>query len=177
MDRDPWPRGHNWCSLSGLAEGLRQVPHERLLHKLSAYGISSDLHNWIRRFLTGWTQKVKVDSAASQWRAVTSAILQESVLQPILFVIYINDMPDALKNASTAAMFADDTKLYRRTDTPNGPVELQEDLDHIFYWPDTWLMKFRPTKYKVLSLGLGQEHEIPNFYMYSRKGNGSLEKV
>ena len=86
-------------------------------------------------------------------------------------------MPDALKNASTATMFADDTKLYRRTDTPNGPIELQEDLDRIFYWSDTWLMKFQPAKCKVLSMGHRQEQEIPNLYLYSRKEDGSLEKV
>ena len=145
-----------------------KVPHERLLHKLSAYGISGDLHNWIRSFLTGRTQRVKVDSAASQWRTVTSGIPQGSVLGPILFVIYISEMPDALKNASTTAMFAGDTKLYRRTDTPNGPIELQEDLDRIFYWSDTWLMKFQPTKCKVLSMGNRDEQDIPNLYLYSR---------
>ena len=150
------------------------VPHERMLHKFSAYGVSGDLHNWIRSFLTGRTQRIKVDF---QWRTVTSGIPQGSVLGPILFVIYINDMPDTLKNASTAAMFADDTKLCRSTDTPNGPIELQEDLDRIFYWSDTWLMKFQPTKCKVLSLGHRQEQEIPNLYLYSRKEDGSLEKV
>ena len=154
-----------------------KVPHECLLHKLSAYGISDDLHNWIRSFLTGRTQRVKVDSVASQWRTVTSGIPQGSVLGPILFIICINDMPDALKNASTAAMFTDNTKLYRRTDTPNGPTELQEDLDRIFYWSDTWLMKFQPTKCKVLSMGHRQEQELPNLYLYSRKENGSLEKL
>ena len=66
-----------------------------------------------------------------------------------------------------AAMFEDDTKLCRRTDTPNGPVELQEDLDCTFYWSYTWLMKFQPTKCKVLYLGQRQEHEIRNLYLYS----------
>ena len=154
-----------------------KVPHERLLHKLQYYGIDGPIHRWIRSFLTGRVQRVKVDSAASEWRNVTSGIPQGSVLGPILFVIYINDMPEAVKNASTAAMFADDTKLYRRTDTPNGPAELQEDLDCIFNWSDTWQMKFQPTKCKVLSLGNRQENEIPKLYLYSRKEDGSLEKV
>ena len=154
-----------------------KVPHERLLHKLQYYGIDGPIHSWIRSFLTGRVQRVKVDSAASEWRNVTSGIPQESVLGPILFVIYINDMPEAVKNASTAAMFVDDTKLYRRTDTPNGPAELQEDLDCIFNWSDTWQMKFQPTKCKVLSLGHRQENEVPKLYLYSRKEDGSLENV
>ena len=118
-----------------------KVPHKRLLHKLSAYGIGGQAHKWIESFLTGRTQRVKVDSATSGWRKVTSGIPQGFVLGPILFVMYINDMPEALVNNSTAAMFADDTKLYRRTDLPNGVQDLQEDLDHIFQWSDTWLMK------------------------------------
>ena len=108
-----------------------KVPHKRLLHELSAYGIGGQAHKWIESFLTGRTQRVKVDSATSGWRKVTSGIPQGSVLGPILFVLYINDMPEALVNNSTAAMFADDTKLYRRTDLPNGVQDLQEDLDHI----------------------------------------------
>ena len=86
-------------------------------------------------------------------------------------------MPDAVKNASTATMFADDSKLYRRTDTPNGPAELQEDLDCIFNWSDTWQMKFQPTKYKNISLWRRQENEAPKFFLYCRKKDGSLEKV
>ena len=119
-----------------------KVPHKWLLHKLSAYGIGGQAHRWIESFLTGRTQRVKVDSATSGWRKVTSGIPQGSVLGPILFVLYINDMPEALVNNSTAAMFADDTKLYRRADLPNGVQDLQEDLDHIFQWSDTWLMNF-----------------------------------
>ena len=152
-----------------------KVPHKR--HKLSAYWIGGQAHRWIASFLTGRTQRVKVDSATSGWRKVTSGISQGSVLGPILFVLYINDMPEALANNSTAAMFADDTKLYRRTDLPTGVQDLQEDLDHNFQWSDTWLMKFQPTRCKVMSLGYQKDGDIPTLYLYTRKEDGRLEKV
>ena len=74
-------------------------------------------------------------------------------------------------------MFADDTKLYRRTDLPNGVQDLQEDLDHIFQWSDTWLMKFQPIKWKVMSLRYQKDEDIPTLYLYTRKEDGRLEKV
>ena len=154
-----------------------KVPHERLMHKLKAYGIEEPMHDWIRSFLTGRTQRAKVDSATSGWGNVTSGIPQGSVLGPILFMLYINDMLEALANNSAVAMFTDDTQLYRRTDLPNGKQDLQEDLDHIFQWSDTWQMKFQPTKCKVMSLGYQQDEDTPTLYLYTRKDDGKLEKV
>ena len=104
-----------------------KVPHEHLLAKLSAYGIGGDVLTWIRSFLLNRKQRVRVGEATSEWKEVTSGIPQGSVLGPILFVMYINDMPESLKNNSTVKMFADDSKLYKRTDNtkyiwpPEGP--------------------------------------------------------
>ena len=123
-----------------------KVPHVRLLKKLESYGIGGVLLKWISSFLTGRKQRVRVGSATSEWSAVTSGIPQGSVLGPILFVIYINDLPDALKNDSKAVMYADDTKVYRRTDTPNGQQLLQEDLDALYKWSEKWQLRFHPDK-------------------------------
>ena len=94
-----------------------KVPHERLLRKVEAYGIGGPLLGWIRSFLTGRKQRVRVGEDSSKWTQVTSGIPQGSVLGPTLFVLYINDLPDSIQNNSTAVMFADDTKLFARTDT------------------------------------------------------------
>ena len=118
--------------------------HKRLMHKPDAYGFGGPVHDWVRSFLTERIQRVKVHFATSGWRKVTSEIPQGSVLSPILFVLYINHIPEALENNSVTAMFMDDTKLCRRTDPPNRIKYIQEDLGHIFQWSDIWLMKFQP---------------------------------
>jgi hypothetical protein len=73
-----------------------KVPHQRLLHKLSMYGIGDIYVNWIRLFLTNRKQKVSVNGESSDWKAVTSGISQGSVL--ILFVLYINDLPESMQH-------------------------------------------------------------------------------
>jgi len=81
---------------------------------------------------------------------VTSGIPQGSVLGPILFVIYINDMPDCV--AATAYLFADDTKLYKEIRPPEDSNSLQRDLDILQEWPNTWLLKSHPNKCKVMTI-------------------------
>ena len=96
-------------------EAFDKVPHERPFAELSAYGIGGDVLAWIRGFLLNWKQQVSVREATSQCKEVTSGIPQGSVLGPILFVIYINDMPESLENNSALTMFTDDSKLYKWT--------------------------------------------------------------
>ena len=154
-----------------------KVPHERLLAKLSAYGIGGDVLTWIRSFLLNRKQRVRVREATSEWKEVTSGIPQGSVLGPILFVMYINDMPESLVNNSMVNMFADDSKLYKRTDIANGASDLQKDLDKLYEWSSKWLLKFHPEKCKVLSLGNRPSEDIPTLYLYTQHPNGTLEKV
>ena len=155
-----------------------KVLHVRLLKKLESYGIGGDLLKWISSFLTGLKQRVWVGSATSEWTAVTSGIPQGSVLGPILFVIYINDLPEALKNDSKAVMYADDTKVFRRTDTdtPNRQQKLQEDLDALYHWSETWQLRFHPDKCKILYLGNRPPEDMPKLHLYVREDNDSLKE-
>ena len=105
------------------------VPHERLLRNVSAYGIRGQLLSWIKNFLTERRQYVSVKGESSSWKDVISRVPQGSVLGPILFIIYINDLPEVVN--STVKIFADDTKVYNK-DTNN--VILQQDLDALFVW-------------------------------------------
>ena len=84
------------------------VPFERLLSKLEAYGIRGKVKDWIRNFLYGRTQEVVIEGKKSKTAPVTSGIPQGSVLGPLLFLIYVNDLPDMLD--SNIQLFADDTK-------------------------------------------------------------------
>ena len=87
-----------------------KVPHIRLLVKMKAYGLSEKICIWVQDFLSDRKQCVQVNGMKSQWHKVTSRIPQGSVLGPVLFVIYINDLPECVK--SDVFLFADDTKFF-----------------------------------------------------------------
>ena len=89
-----------------FAKVFDKVPHRRLLHKLDYYGIRGSTHKWINSSLSGRTQKVVLDGQASDPVPVLSGVPQGSVLGPILFLIFINDLPDNIR--SSVHLFADD---------------------------------------------------------------------
>ena len=149
-----------------------KVPHVRLLQTLESYG-TGDLLKRISNFLTGHKLRVRVGSATSEWSAVISGICQGSVLGPILFVIYINNLPAALKNNFTAVMYADDTKVYRRTDEQL----LQEDLDALYKWAEKWQRHFHSDKCKVLSLGNRSHENKPKLLLYVLEDNATLREA
>ena len=112
------------------------VPHQRLTEKLRAYGVAGEILAWLIDFLTGRKQRVVIGNEKSNWAPVTSGIPQGSVLGPILFVIYINDLPDAIDNI--VQIFADDTKIYSRIRALRDNIILQNDLDKVREWSRRW---------------------------------------
>ena len=127
------------------------VPHKRLMEKLKGYGISGTLFKWLEHFLIGRKQRVVLNGEESQWSPVTSGIPQGSVLGPVLFLLYINDLPDVVNNL--VKLFADDTKLYAVVNNEDDQTSLQNDIDSLIEWSDTWLLKFNRSKCKHLHLG------------------------
>jgi hypothetical protein len=103
--------GHVDVIYMDFMKAFDSVPHRRLLSKLKSYGIEGPIYNWIESFLTQRQQRVMVNGAASSWSEVTSGIPQGSVLGPVLFVVYINGLPDVV--SCGVKLFADDTKIYR----------------------------------------------------------------
>ena len=128
------------------------MPHQRLLTKLGAYGIGGHLITWIKKYLTGRVQRVSVNGKMSTICNVSSGIPQGSVLGPVLFNLFINDLPSVVKN-STMKLFADDTKLYRVVDSQEDANLLQEDLDQMVKWSRTWQLPFNDRKCKVMHYG------------------------
>jgi hypothetical protein len=124
------------------------VPHERLLIKLAAYGVVGGTLAWIKSFLNGRSQHVQVGTAKSNKVSVLSGIPQGSILGPILFTVFINDLPDALK--CTCKIFADDTKLYGNA---KDNEELQHDITKLEQWCETWNLYFNVSKCGVLHIG------------------------
>ena len=94
-----------------FAKVFDTVPHRRLIAKLRAHSISGPVLNWIKSFLNGRKQCVRVNGTLSDPASVLKGIPQSSVLGPILFVIYINDLPNEV--ASDVLLFAGDTKIFR----------------------------------------------------------------
>ena len=109
--------------------------------------------NWIQQFLTNSRQQVGIRGELSSWAEVLSGVPQGSVLGPILFVLYINDLPDIVK--STAKLSADDTKLYNQVtiDNSGGADQIQHDLETLEKWSDTWLLRFNASKCKCMHMG------------------------
>lgn len=109
------------------------MPHERLLKKLESYGITGSILGWIKDFFTGRTQRVKIGSSFSGRADVLSGIRQGSMLGPILFTLFVYDLPCEIK--STCKIFADDTKL---NNSPKFHQDIQRDIETLVKWSDTW---------------------------------------
>ena len=126
------------------------VPHRRLIQKVSAHGIEGRLLGWLRDFLADREQRVVVNGTRSSTAKVTSGVPQGSVLGPVLFLLFINDLPKGISNS--IKMFADDTKLFSMPSAVDDD-SLQTDLDLLQDWSTKWLMHFHPEKCKVMKLG------------------------
>ena len=127
------------------------VPHRRLLEKLKAYGIKGDILEWVEDYLCNRKQVVVVNGTESDVGQVISCVPQGTVLGPLLFVLYINDMLDSV--TSGALLFADDTKLYREISSKDDALQLQADIRKLEEWTSKWLLRFNADKCHVLTIG------------------------
>ena len=140
-----------------LAKAFNTVPPRRLLTKLRAHRIEGKVLRWIEAFLIGRQQRVIVGGNRSGWTPVPSGVPQGSVLAPLLFAIYVNDLPDSLQCG--IKIFADDTKLYRSVSHLSDSNALQEDLNAAVSWADEWQLRFNADKCKVLHIGRANQSQ------------------
>ena len=147
------------CIYLDYQKAFDTVPHKHLISKLYAYNIDEKIINWIKYYLSERKQYVEINGQKSEWQKVTSGIPQGSVLGPLLFLIYINDLPDGI--TSTIYMYADDTKLYREIKSPDDHQILQNDLSKLCTWSKKWLLKFHPKKCSCLTIG--KKLESPSY--------------
>ena len=127
-----------------FSKAFDRVPHERLLRKLDHYGVRGSTLKWIRAFLTDRVQQVTVEGATSGSVQVLSGVPQGTVLGPLLFLVFINDLPDCVD--SRIRLFDDDCILYRFIKERHDCELLQSDLNNLAAWEKKWGMAFHPEK-------------------------------
>ena len=144
-------RGTVHCLLLDFVKAFDSVPHERLLLKLSSLGIHGDILKWLRFFLTQRKQHVVINGAYSDWANVTSGVPQGTVLGPLLFLLYVNDL-DSVVKCSTVKLFADGVLLYAPVCSTKDCSALQDDLAAIFHWTNRWQLRLNPNKCEALAI-------------------------
>ena len=171
-----------------FAKAFDSCSHSKLMHKLKSYGIGGKLYDWISAWLSGRTQCVKLGAYFSNPQPVLSGVLQGSVLGPLLFLLYINDLIDCLPPSSNPTLFADDLKLFS-DQTPvlagNSPSNvssplLQSSLNKLSEWSNVWQLPINVPKCSVLSISNSKfplkrqydinSYQIPQVITYSDLG-------
>jgi len=134
-----------------------KVSHSKLLIKLQSYGICGNLFKWIESFLLDRTQSVKISDSVSCKLPILSGVPQGSVLGPILFLIYINDVVDCFSNLDVSLkLYADDLKLYSSYLTTSTGCDLNEALDRLYDWSRTWQLEINNEKCCVIRVSSGR---------------------
>ena len=136
--------------LLDFEKAFDKVPHSRLLYKLDYYGVRGKVNNWIKAFLSKRKQQVVLEGVKSGQEDVLSGVPQGTVLGPLLFLTYINDMPECTD--SNVRLFADDSLLYRVIRLPEDSKQLKLDLLALERWEKEWLMSFNAGKCSVIRI-------------------------
>ena len=156
-----------------FSKAFDKVLHKRLLKKLWGYGIRGKVHSWIKEVLSERSQKVVINGKSSDSAKVTSGIPQGSVLGPILFLVFINDLPEVI--LAFIKLFADDAKVLGRVNSIMQATTVQISLDNAVDWANIWEMKYHFKKCKHLHIG---NHDINfDYTMQTDTGPIVVEKV
>ena len=135
-----------------FSKAFDKVPHRRLLKKLDHCGIRGDTLKWMENFLIGRKQRVVIDGVERDECDVASGVPQGSVLGPLLFIIFINDIGAQLSPGAKIRLFADDSLVYRVIESHEDEVAFQSDLDKLTAWADAWCMSFNVDKCYAMHL-------------------------
>ena len=134
-----------------VSKAFDKVWHDGLLYKLNKLGITGDLLKWFKDYLNSRQQRVLIRGQSSKWGCIEAGVPQGSVLGPLLFLVYINDIVDVV--SCGIKLFADDTILYVTVDDVEQATEdLNQNLQHLNEWADQWLVNFNPQKTKAMNI-------------------------
>jgi ribonuclease P/MRP protein subunit RPP40 len=157
-----------------FAKAFDKMPRKRLLNKLRAHGVAGNLLRWIANWLMQRRQRVVLNGRASGWQSVLSGVPQGSVLGPILFLIFINNLDVQAAMITTVKKFADDTKLGQVVRTEQDKIALQNCLNKLTEWADTWGMSFNVKKCMIMHFGT--KNPKHPYYMNGEKLQESQEE-
>ena len=146
-----------------FAKAFDKVDHQILLQKLHAYGIRGKLLTWLNAYLTNRWQSVVINGTHSQPAKVISGVPQGTVLGPILFIIYLNDLESCIKH-SVISSFADDTRLKRAINSTEDTTLLQSDLNNSIKWSEENNMQLHQSKFELIAHSTTRNnlmHELP----------------
>ena len=133
-----------------LSKAFDKVWHDGIIFKLKAYGVKGELLSLLKNYLENREQRVVFNGQTSEWRKIMFGIPQGSVPGPLLFLIYINDLPDGIN--SLCKIFADDTSLFSKVyDIHKSASNLNDELEKINYWAYQWKMQSNPDPNKQAS--------------------------
>ena len=148
-----------------ISKAFDRVWHKGLLFKLNSVGISGSLLQWFTDYLDDRKQRVVIPGVCSDWSFVKAGVPQGSILGPLLFLLYINDIVENIN--SSIRLFADDTSLYIIVDNPTqAAYQLNSDLLKIHQWATKWLVTFNPSKSESVIFSRKRNKPIhPNIFM------------
>ena len=140
------------CLYLDYSKAFDKVDHGLLIKKLERYGITDKYLKWVSNFLKDRVQVVYLNNTYSYPAVVKSGVPQGSVLGPLLFLIFVNDLPQTISNSNTHILsFADDTKIASKVSNVNDKINLQRDLDNIIKWSISNNMELNNKKFELVS--------------------------
>ena len=173
--------GH-WEAISGgyqtdtiytdYSAAFQSVNHTLISHKLEhSYMLRANALKWFVSYLTDRRQRVIVNGKTSAWKPVISGVPEGSILAPLIFSLFINDLPQTLD--SECLMYADDVKIFRKISTPSDGRLLQDDLERLSAWSVRWGLTLNPSKCKSFTITLRRTPVQTGYYI----GNSKLDHV
>ena len=154
-----------------IKKAFDRVWHKGLLAKLASFGIQGDLYGWITSFLSGRQQSVVLDGSTSSPRPISAGVPQGSILGPLLFLMFIDDLASHLKN--DLHLFADDSTLHIVIKSTNDRAlcaeSLQQDLNNIETWVSSWCVTFNASKTEEMIISRKRDQNHPPLYFMKNK--------